>query len=77
MGYKLKSKSLSYVIWLLFDPVRNQPVELSDGSLTIESEQLYDLEKDSHENLNLANSSTYENTLKEMRRELISRIIRI
>ena len=77
MGYKLKSKSLSYVIWLLFDPVRNQPVESSDGSLTIESEQLYDFEKDSHENLNLANSSTYENTLKEMRRELISRIIRI
>ena len=77
MGYKLKSKSLSYFIWLLFDPVRNQPVKSSDGSLTIESEQLYDLEKDSHENLNLANSSTYENTLKEMRRELISRIIRI
>lgn len=77
MGYKLKSKSLSYVIWLLFDPVRNQPVMSSDGSLTIESEQLYDLEKDSHENLNLANSATYENTLKEMRRELISRIIRI
>ena len=76
MGYKLKSKLYSYVSWLTFDPIKNQPIISEDGSTEIVAEQLYNLSEDSGENDNLAEDQAHESIMKKMRAQLLSRIIR-